>query len=186
MSWRSGRSREQSQTRAERALARPPGDALRSAPTTRRRARRRIAEVIDDGVRHGDGPLRDHLHEPQRRAARCSIQFPIGVHGRPACRRSTPTTARCTACGSPRAQWFTDADDQRLAPAVIVNEGFWQQLGSPPLATHPTITLPGRAADDGGHHRHRRPRRECDTYPQLFILSSAWRADHAARAMRAA
>lgn len=37
--------------------------------------------------------------------------------------------------------WFTDADEQRLAPAVIVNRAAWSQLGSPDLATHPVIEL---------------------------------------------
>jgi putative ABC transport system permease protein len=39
--------------------------------------------------------------------------------------------------------WFTDADTSRLAPAVIVNEVLWRQLGSPPLSTHPTLLLRG-------------------------------------------
>src|SRR5690606_40865625 len=39
--------------------------------------------------------------------------------------------------------WFTDRDELRLAPAVVINEAMWKQLGSPPLATHPTIPLPG-------------------------------------------
>lgn len=39
--------------------------------------------------------------------------------------------------------WFTDRDVDRLAPAVIVNDAFWQQLGAPDLATHPTIELAG-------------------------------------------
>ena len=39
--------------------------------------------------------------------------------------------------------WFTDADNDRLAPAVIINEYFWKQLGSPDLATHPTTVLLG-------------------------------------------
>ena len=70
-------------------------------------------------------------------------------------------------------QWFTDADNLRMAPAIIVNEALWQLLGSPPLATHPTLTLPGErpttavitAIADSP---------EGDTWPQLFILSSAW------------
>jgi len=39
--------------------------------------------------------------------------------------------------------WFTDADAQRLAPAIIVNDVFWRRLGSPDLATHPTVALLG-------------------------------------------
>jgi putative ABC transport system permease protein len=39
--------------------------------------------------------------------------------------------------------WFTDLDARRLAPAVIVNRDFWERLGSPDLATHPTVPLLG-------------------------------------------
>lgn len=39
--------------------------------------------------------------------------------------------------------WFTTDDTQMLAPRVIVNEVFWQTLGSPDLRTHPTISLGG-------------------------------------------
>jgi len=39
--------------------------------------------------------------------------------------------------------WFTDADEARLAPAIIINEYFWKQLGSPDLATHPSVVLLG-------------------------------------------
>lgn len=40
-------------------------------------------------------------------------------------------------------RWFTDRDTRRLAPAVIVNDWMWKRLGSPPLDSHPTITVPG-------------------------------------------
>ncbi|MCU1638722.1 MAG: transporter permease [Microbacteriaceae bacterium] len=39
--------------------------------------------------------------------------------------------------------WFADGDADRLAPALIVNEAFWQRLGSPDLRTHPTVRLAG-------------------------------------------
>jgi len=39
--------------------------------------------------------------------------------------------------------WFTDADASRLAPALVVNEWFWDRIGSPDLRTHPTVTLLG-------------------------------------------
>jgi putative ABC transport system permease protein len=37
--------------------------------------------------------------------------------------------------------WFSDRDADRLAPAVIVNEAFWQRLGSPALTSHPTVQI---------------------------------------------
>lgn len=40
-------------------------------------------------------------------------------------------------------QWFTDADGRRLAPALVVNQKFYERLGSPNLASHPTVTMLG-------------------------------------------
>lgn len=37
--------------------------------------------------------------------------------------------------------WFRPTDAQRLAPAIIIDAEFWRSLGSPPLATHPSVTL---------------------------------------------
>ncbi|MDF2443439.1 MAG: hypothetical protein JWR01_1642 [Subtercola sp.] len=42
-----------------------------------------------------------------------------------------------------KGTWFGDADATRLAPALIVNDIFWQRLGSPDLSTHPTVSLVG-------------------------------------------
>src|SRR5690606_23076671 len=39
--------------------------------------------------------------------------------------------------------WFTKRDTTRYAPALIINEAMWRQLGSPSLASHPTVGLPG-------------------------------------------
>lgn len=39
--------------------------------------------------------------------------------------------------------WFAAGDEQRLAPAIIVNEIFWQRIGAPDLATHPVVKLAG-------------------------------------------
>jgi putative ABC transport system permease protein len=38
-------------------------------------------------------------------------------------------------------RWFTDQDESRLAPALVVNQNLYKRLGSPDLRTHPTITL---------------------------------------------
>ena len=37
--------------------------------------------------------------------------------------------------------WFTEYDERRLAPAVIVSDEFYQRIGSPDLETSPTVTL---------------------------------------------
>ena len=39
--------------------------------------------------------------------------------------------------------WFTAADHNRLAPAVVINQGMYRRIGSPALASHPTIALRG-------------------------------------------
>jgi putative ABC transport system permease protein len=39
--------------------------------------------------------------------------------------------------------WFTPDDAERLAPAVLVNEVFYDRIGRPDLSTHPTTTLLG-------------------------------------------
>ncbi|KAE8764651.1 ABC transporter permease [Georgenia thermotolerans] len=39
--------------------------------------------------------------------------------------------------------WFAPGDEDRLAPALVVNEAFLSAVDSPGLATHPTVTLPG-------------------------------------------
>jgi putative ABC transport system permease protein len=41
-------------------------------------------------------------------------------------------------------QWFAEDDADRLAPALIVNSVFYDRLGRPDLATHPTTTILGQ------------------------------------------
>lgn len=36
--------------------------------------------------------------------------------------------------------WFAPGDSERLAPAIVINKALWEQLGSPELSTHPTIS----------------------------------------------
>ena len=40
-------------------------------------------------------------------------------------------------------EWFSVDDADRLAPAVLVNQVFYDRIGRPDLATHPTTTLLG-------------------------------------------
>ncbi|MBF4461449.1 MULTISPECIES: ABC transporter permease [unclassified Rathayibacter] len=40
-----------------------------------------------------------------------------------------------------RGSWFTADDTRRLAPAVVVNEIFWERIGRPDLRTHPLVSL---------------------------------------------
>ncbi|WP_426998537.1 ABC transporter permease [Pseudarthrobacter sp. N5] len=39
--------------------------------------------------------------------------------------------------------WFAADDEQRMAPAVVVSEGFYNSARRPNLATHPQVTLLG-------------------------------------------
>lgn len=48
--------------------------------------------------------------------------------------------------------WFRDGDEAQLAPQVIVNEVFWDRMGRPPLASHPSSRARGGAGE--GHRRH--------------------------------
>lgn len=70
-------------------------------------------------------------------------------------------------------EWFTDRDETRLAPAIIVNEVFWERLGSPDLATHPTAEIlaaePYTAVVIGVT-----PSPVWDTSPSMIMLYSAW------------
>jgi putative ABC transport system permease protein len=38
-------------------------------------------------------------------------------------------------------RWLTEADEQRLAPVIVINDGFYDELGRPDLRTHPTVVL---------------------------------------------
>ncbi|WP_373460712.1 ABC transporter permease [Agromyces ramosus] len=37
--------------------------------------------------------------------------------------------------------WFVDGDRDRFAPALVVNEAFWDRLGRPPVAANPVIEI---------------------------------------------
>lgn len=101
-----------------------------------------------------------------------SIQFPDGV-------RDTQVQVVDPAFGVMHrvklsdGAWFSDADADRLAPAVIVNETWWKLIGSPPLSSHPTVTLPGlqptTAVITGII-----PSSPFEDYPTGYLLTSAW------------
>ena len=79
-------------------------------------------------------------------------------------------------------EWFTAADEDRLAPAIIVNEAFWQRLGSPDLATHPTAEILGASVNPGVAASTPytavvigvTPSSAFDTMPSMVMLYSAW------------
>ena len=78
--------------------------------------------------------------------------------------------------------WFSPEDKALLAPTLVVNQIFWERLGSPDLRTHPTVELgtqggrPGTMAVIVGVY----PVASYETEPAMFML-----VDHLA-AMKAA
>ncbi|MFH5822185.1 ABC transporter permease [Georgenia sp. AZ-5] len=69
--------------------------------------------------------------------------------------------------------WFALGDEERLAPAIVVNESFLAALGAPGLEAHPTATLPG--ADPvtfvvTGVMANRWP----EEMPTAFVLYDSW------------
>jgi len=65
--------------------------------------------------------------------------------------------------------WFTERDALRLAPAVLVNSVFYDRLGRPDLADHPTATIIGAqnttAVITGVY-----PSSTWDTSPAMYVL----------------
>nr|WP_246313032.1 ABC transporter permease [Leifsonia shinshuensis] len=68
------------------------------------------------------------------------VQFRDGVTTVPV-QTVDPSYARMHRTVVAQGRWFLAADEQLLAPPVIVNEAFWRRLGSPSLAAHPTATV---------------------------------------------
>lgn len=42
-------------------------------------------------------------------------------------------------------RWLRDSDVEALAPAVVITEALWDQIGRVPLEQHPTLTVAGQA-----------------------------------------
>ena len=66
--------------------------------------------------------------------------------------------------------WFAERDLDRLAPALVVNEVFWQRLGEPPLETPPTVSIGGVTAVVVGVT----PSSSYETYPTMFMLFDSY------------
>lgn len=71
-----------------------------------------------------------------------------------------------------QGSWFTERDELRLAPAVIVNEYLWNQLGAPPLATHPTVDIVTGSQPTTAVVVGVTPSPVWDEYPRLHALYS--------------
>ena len=71
--------------------------------------------------------------------------------------------------------WFAETDRDRLAPAVVVNDVLWQRIGSPDLATRPTMTLLGAQPTTAVVIGVMQPV-QWDEYPSLMILNESFAA----------
>jgi putative ABC transport system permease protein len=71
-------------------------------------------------------------------------------------------------------RWFTDRDELRLAPALVVNNEFWERIGSPPLQSHPTVTILGEQDVTAVIVGVTPPMPYEDGYYSMFMLRSAW------------
>jgi putative ABC transport system permease protein len=104
--------------------------------------------------------------------AQVRIQFPDGV-------RDTQVQVVDPAFGvmhrvrMSEGAWFSDADADRLAPAIIVNEVWWRLIGSPPLSSHPTVLLPG-VQPTTGVITGIIPSGPFEEYPSGYLLTAAW------------
>jgi putative ABC transport system permease protein len=80
-------------------------------------------------------------------------------------------------------EWFTPEDATLLAPALVVNQIFWDRLGSPDLRTHPTVELGAQGGGLGttavivGVY----PAASYETEPAMFMLADHLSAMQAAR-----
>lgn len=75
-----------------------------------------------------------------------------------------------------QGEWFTDRDERRLAPAVIVSDTIYQRLGAPDLATHPTVTLLGESSVTAVVTGVLPPDPYDDPTLRMYILTSAFTA----------
>jgi putative ABC transport system permease protein len=71
-------------------------------------------------------------------------------------------------------RWFTERDELRLAPAIVINNSFWQRIGSPSLDAHPTVTLRGERNVTAVIVGVAPPQPFEDGYFTMFMLNSSW------------
>ncbi|TDN41979.1 putative ABC transport system permease protein [Curtobacterium flaccumfaciens] len=70
------------------------------------------------------------------------VQFPDGVADVQG-QTVDPPYAEMHRLRMASGEWFTESDRERLAPAIVVNQAFLDQLGGADVVTHPTVRLPG-------------------------------------------
>ena len=70
--------------------------------------------------------------------------------------------------------WFTEQDENRLAPAVIINDEMWKRLGSPPLSSHPIVEFTGQSDIIAVITGVMPPQLYQEGYYEVRMLPSAW------------
>ncbi|MDF2916828.1 MAG: ABC-type antimicrobial peptide transport system, permease component [Microbacterium sp.] len=82
-------------------------------------------------------------------------------------------------------EWFSPGDVQQLAPRLVVNEVFYDRMGRPDLATHPTVALGGESVPGGASGGRTgtlavvvgvTPAATWETEPTMFMLADQWAA----------
>lgn len=69
-------------------------------------------------------------------------------------------------------RWFDDGDADLLAPTLVVNRAFLARLGSPDVATHPTVTLQGERGALTAVVVGEVPDLYAEDPPSMYVLSS--------------
>lgn len=99
------------------------------------------------------------------------IQFPDGVADVQGM-TVDPPWAEVHRLRMASGEWFRESDRDRLAPAIVVNQAFLDRLGSPDVATHPTVRFPGSpgvtAVVTGSYASS-----EYDTEPMFYQLANS-------------
>ena len=72
-----------------------------------------------------------------------------------------------------QGSWFSAADAQRLAPAVVINEAFHASLGFPDLASHPVVPISGGQEVNAVVVGITKDRYQGE-YPQAILLSESY------------
>jgi putative ABC transport system permease protein len=84
-----------------------------------------------------------------------------------------------------QGEWFSPVDAEQLAPRLVVNQIFYDRMGRPDLASHPTVALggesvPGGAAGPGGGILAVvvgvTPAATWETEPNMFMLAGQLQA----------
>ncbi len=81
---------------------------------------------ISHVTRNGNGPLQLQLPDGVYGVGAILVDRAYGVIHR------TPLQ---------EGAWFTERDENRLAPPIIISSDLWARLGSPDLRTHPTVDI---------------------------------------------